>query len=153
MNKNLLYILGGGFLAYWTYRLYQSTRSGLNLNVSIDGIDFDVKKREAIVYVKIINPLNAEVSFDSVVADCYWNDNLVGTINYQTKTTIPGNKTLIVKMPVQFQLTGGISLLWEILTKGKDSLSGAFAVKGNVFSSGLKFPIDYTYKFSLPKSK
>jgi hypothetical protein len=147
MNRNQL-IIGGLIAGALTLFLFRKTRTATNLNISIDGVEFDFPNRKGFVYVMIINPLKTALTFNSIVADVIYNGSVVGTLNYTKETRIDGLASTRIKIPIQFSFLGNLNILWELFNQGKKVLENAkIEIKGNVNSAGLLFPIDYTYKF------
>jgi hypothetical protein len=147
MNRNFL-LIGGLLVGVLTLGLIRRGRTGANLNVTIDGVEFDFKNRRGFVYVVVINPLRTPITINSIVADVIYNGSVVGTLNYTAETTIQGLATTRLKIPIQFSFLGNLNILWELYNQGKKVLENAeIKIKGNVNSGGLLFPIDYGYKF------
>ena len=149
MNKNWLLWIGGGIATFIAYNIFQKGRTGVNLNISIDGITFDSKAKQGIVIMKIINPLATEITISSIISDVIWNGNTIGTVSLTQPTTIQGLKTTLIRLPISFNLVGGAMFILELVQKGKNVLSKAkFQVTGKLNANGVLFPIDYVYNFS-----
>jgi len=144
MKKIFPLILLAG--AYFAFKFARKGIAAKNLNVKIKTLKLDPISQAAIV-LEIINPTNFDISFNSIVCDLKLNGSAISTLSYQKNTTIAGNATITIALPIK--LNG-----FEILLFLKDFISAKgklkqIALTGAVNGEGFVIPINIEQNISL----
>jgi LEA14-like dessication related protein len=137
MKKVLPFILLAG--AYFAFKFTRKGIAAKNLNVKIRNLKLSPINQAAVI-LEIINPTNFDISFNSIVADLSLNGSAVSTLSIQKATTIGGNKSIEIALPIK--LNG-----FEILMFIKDFISAKGKLKqvsltGSVNGEGFIIPIN-----------
>ncbi len=88
-------LIGGGILAYLSYRIYKTVNSVMNLKIQIEKILFSeitLDNSKFKVYFSMYNPTNISFSIGNLISDVYFNGTKIGTINYDINRTIYPNQ-------------------------------------------------------------
>jgi LEA14-like dessication related protein len=152
-NKDLL--IGGGILAAGTavYFLLRKKEAIAALNVNVTKIDYNRSTKNIVVFVRMINPSNANLSVRSIVADVYWKGSAGATIDYRIPFVLKPNEEKTIELPVKLNLEL-LTIISNFLTgKFKEAISGKFELNGNVNAEGLVVPLQYSKEISFVNAK
>lgn len=131
MKKFLPFILLAG--AYVAYFFTKKGIAAKNLNVKIRSLKLDPISQAAVI-IEIINPTDYPITFNSIVCDLSLDNNAVSTLSVQKATTIQGNKSVEVLMPIKLNGFEILMFIKDFITaKGKIkkvSLSGSINGEG-----------------------
>jgi len=149
-RKNVLpWLIGTGAALLAVRFFFRKGQTAKNLNVNVTKVDFNQKNKTFVVFVRIINPGNAAIKINSIVADVKWNGTTSGTLDYRQPVTIGANEEKTLQIPVKTNLEL-LNLLTDILTKKvKDIVNGTFELTGVVNAEGLIINFDYSKKINL----
>ncbi len=139
-KKIIPYVLGGAGL----YFAYKFTRKGITaktLNVKIANIKLLPLKNAALV-LSVINPTSAPISFKSITADVLLNGNAFATLNTNKQTSIAGNSSVNIDLPIKINPIEGAKLALSLLTKPAGYIIN---VVGTINSDNINFPINVEY--------
>lgn len=137
MKKILPFILLAG--AYFAFKFTKKGIAAKNLNVKIRSLKLDPISQAAVI-IEIINPTNYDISFSSIVCDLKLDGSAVSTLSLQKNTTIAGNKSIEVGLPIK--LNG-----FEILLFIKDFITAKGKIKkvsltGSINGEGFVIPVN-----------
>jgi LEA14-like dessication related protein len=137
MKKVLPFILLAA--AYFAFKFTRKGIAAKNLNVKIRNLKLSPIDQAAVI-LEIINPTNFDISFNSIVTDLSLNGSAVSTLSLQRNTTIAGNKSIEIALPIK--LNG-----FEILMFIKDFIAAKGKLKqvkltGSVNGEGFIIPIN-----------
>ena len=136
MKKILPYILLAG-----AYAAYFFTKKGIaakNLNVKIRSLKLDPISQAAVI-IEIINPTDYPITFNSIVCDLSLDNNAVSTLSVQKTTTIQGNKSLEVALPIKLNGFEILMFIKDFITaKGKIK---KVALSGSINGEGFIIPV------------
>lgn len=146
-NVNKYILLGGGAILLGSLILRKSTAIK-SLNVNVTKIDFNKKDKTFVVFVRIINPGNADIRVDSIVGDVIWRDTYGATMDYRIPTSIPklGEKTIQIPVKMNLEL---VTLLADLVKNKSQVLNGKFEIKGTINAEGMVFPFNYEKNIKL----
>jgi LEA14-like dessication related protein len=144
---NNLIIIGGAVLILGAVVLRKST-AVKSLNVNVTKIDFNKKDRTFVVFVRIINPANADITIDSIVGDVIWRGTYGAVMDYRIKTTIEANAERVIQIPVKMNLEF-VTLLGDLIKNKAQVLNGLFEIKGVVNAEGIVAPLNYKKEIKL----
>jgi LEA14-like dessication related protein len=145
-NQNL-YLIGGAVLVLGAIVLRKST-AVKSLNVNVTKIDFNKKDRTFVVFVRLINPANAQITINSIVGDVIWRGTYGATMDYRIETIIPPSGEKTIQIPVKMNLEF-ITLLADLVKDKAKILNGTFEIKGVVNAEGLVVPLEYKKEIKL----
>jgi LEA14-like dessication related protein len=125
--------------AYFAFKFTRKGIAAKNLNVKIRNLKLSPIDQAAVI-LEIINPTNFDISFNSIVTDLSLNGSAVSTLSLQRNTTIAGNKSVEIALPIK--LNG-----FEILMFIKDFIAAKGKIKkvsltGNINGEGFIIPIN-----------
>jgi LEA14-like dessication related protein len=144
---NNLIIIGGAVLILGAVVLRKST-AVKSLNVNVTKIDFNKKDRTFVVFVRIINPANADITIDSIVGDVIWRGTYGAVMDYRIKTTIEARAERVIQIPVKMNLEF-VTLLGDLIKNKAQVLNGLFEIKGVVNAEGIVAPLNYKKEIKL----
>jgi LEA14-like dessication related protein len=144
---NNLIIIGGAVLILGAVVLRKST-AVKSLNVNVTKIDFNKKDRTFVVFVRIINPANADITIDSIVGDVIWRGTYGAVMDYRIKTTIEARAERVIQIPVKMNLEF-VTLLGDLIKNKAQALNGLFEIKGVVNAEGIVAPLNYKKEIKL----
>jgi len=150
-NKGL--IIGGlvaatGAVAYFVFRKKEAIDS---LNVNVVKVDYNKQSKTFVVFVRIINPANANVSVKSIVGDVIWNDNYGATIDFRQPFVLKPLEDKTIQLPVKMNLDL-INVVKDILTKPISKMvEGTFKIDAKINAEGLVVPFKYIKDIKLTK--
>ena len=141
----LKYAIPAGFVLL-TSILYRKVRNlttaqGLILDiikVNIVGLD------KLYIHLKISNPSEGTVSFDSINTELYFNNINIGRLYYNKTIFIAHHSDQTYIFPVIMYTAGQIQVLTNML-KTKAS-QGIFKIDGTININGIQVPIKKTFK-------
>lgn len=137
MKKFLPYILIAG--AYVAYFFTKKGIAAKNLNVKIRSLKLDPISQAAVI-IEIINPTNYPISFNSIVCDLKLDGNAVSTLSVQKLTTIAGNKSVEVALPIKLNGFEILMFIKDFITaKGKIK---KVALSGSINGEGFIIPVN-----------
>lgn len=131
--KNNTGLLLLGLVGAGAFFLFRKTESAKQLQTSIDDIAFDLKKLTLSVKVRVVNPGNASVDFNSIAGTVVYNKEEIGLFSYLTPTVIGSRKTVNFWIPIKLNMLPFGKVITEVLTTRK--LSKVFGVNANIVTS------------------
>lgn len=138
MKNFLTYVLGAGAV-YIAIQYFRKAKAATILNIKLRTIKLQPLSKAA-VRLEIINPTNARVNFNSVVADLVINDFALGTLNYQKPTAIPANGTINVDLNIKVNPLESLSFIRTLFSN--KNKSNTVKIVGNVSGEGVVVPIN-----------
>jgi LEA14-like dessication related protein len=137
MKKIFPFILLAG--AYFAFKFTKKGIAAKNLNVKIKTLKLDPIDKAAVV-VEIINPTNYDISFNSIVCDIKLDGSAVSTLTLQKLTTIAGNSSIFIDLPIKLNGFDILLFLKDFITaKGKLK---KVALTGTINGEGFVIPIN-----------
>lgn len=110
------------------------------LSLNIKGID------KIYLSLQIFNPTNQSLTLDSISGEVYFNNTMIGVIQYfNTVPIAPLAYSKFENILVELSPQGVFQLTKNILIRNKET-GGNFLIKGNVYSKGIAFPFMQSYK-------
>lgn len=128
MNKNYIYLLIGGAAIYF---IAKKGLAGKQIKWNITGIDF----KKPAFSIEVINPTNTNLKFSGIVSDISINGSTIGTIDYRTKTELPGLAKKTIQVPITLNSLGIVSALTSKIKNIKEIL-----FSGTINAEGVSFP-------------
>jgi LEA14-like dessication related protein len=147
-TKAIFPILATGALFLVGRRFFQKGIAAKNLNINVSKVDFNKQNKSFVLFIRVINPSNADINLKNVVGDCFWNGTAIATVEYLQPTVFKAGETVTLQIPVKLNLTA-LSLITDLITNVKKVINGTFEFKGVLNAENLVIPIDYKNKFSL----
>ena len=141
MKKGLYYILGAGAL-YFAYKYFGKAKAAKTLNVKIKTLNLS-NLSKANVVLDIINPTNADISINSVVADIKVNDYALSTLSFQGEKLIRANQTISLELMIKINPLETALYLANIL-KTKTVKPNTVSITGAISGEGITVPINLT---------
>jgi LEA14-like dessication related protein len=139
MNKGLYYIIGAGAI-YFAYKYFGKAKAAKTLNVKIKTLNLSNLNRAAVV-LEIINPTNAEISINSVVADIKINDYALSTLSFNGTKLIRANSSIDLELMIKINPFETALYLANIL-KTKDVKPNTVSITGAINGEGLTMPFN-----------
>jgi hypothetical protein len=139
MNKGLYYIIGAGAI-YFAYKYFGKAKAAKTLNVKIKTLNLSNLNKAAVV-LEIINPTNAEISINSVVADIKINDYALSTLSFNGTKLIRGNSSIDLELMIKINPFETALYLANIL-KTKDVKPNTVSITGAINGEGLTIPFN-----------
>ncbi len=139
-KKSIPYLLGGVAL-YFAYKFTRKGVAAKTLNVKIANIKLLPIKNAAVV-LSVINPTSTPISFKSIAADVLLNGDAFATLNTNKATTIEGNSSVNIDLPIKLNPLEGAKLALNLLKKPAGYVIN---VNGTINSDNINFPINVEY--------
>jgi LEA14-like dessication related protein len=139
MNKGLYYIIGAGAI-YFAYKYFGKAKAAKTLNVKIKTLNLSNLNKAAVV-LEIINPTNAEISINSIVADLKINDYALSTLSFNGTKLIRGNSSIDLELMIKINPFETALYLANIL-KTKDVKPNTVSITGAINGEGLTMPFN-----------
>ena len=141
---------GIGVIAFLGYRFFRFGETAKNINANIVKVDFNKSTKNVILFLRIINPSSYSIGINSIIGDVYWNDNIVGTLNYLTPVTIEKLSEKIIQLPISMNLSFG-GLIADLFSKGgiKKTINGNLKFTGALNSGSVIVPLSFEKQFNL----
>jgi LEA14-like dessication related protein len=139
MNKGLYYIIGAGAI-YFAYKYFGKAKAAKTLNVKIKTLNLSNLNKAAVV-LEIINPTNAEISINSVVADIKINDYALSTLSFNGTKLIRANSSIDLELMIKINPFETALYLANIL-KTKDVKPNTVSITGAINGEGLTIPFN-----------
>jgi LEA14-like dessication related protein len=137
MNKTYLYYLLGAGALYFGYRYFGKAKAAQTLNVKLKTLNLSDLTRASVV-LDIINPNNAAININSIVADLNVNDFALSTLSFQGARTIPANNSISLELMIKINPLDTALFLANMLKAKKVN---SVAIKGTISGEGISVPI------------
>lgn len=138
MKKYIPYILGVGAL-YVAFRYLRKAKAATVLNIKLRTIKLQPLSNAA-VSLEIINPANARVNFNSIVADLLVNNFALGTLNYQKPSVIPANGSITIDLKIKVNPLESLTFIRTLFQNR--TKNNTVKIVGNVSGEGVIVPIN-----------
>jgi LEA14-like dessication related protein len=150
MRKNVIgYLAGAGALFLIGRFILRKSEAVKSVNVNVTKVDFNRQDMTFVVFVRIINPSNADLKIQSIVGDVFWKGTAGAVLDYRNPIVVKSLESVTIQVPVKLNLEL-VTLVSDLLSgKYKDILSGKFEINGSINAEGLVFPFNYSQIINL----
>lgn len=138
-----LLIIGGGILLYFNA---QKSAAGhlIFFPGTITGMEWEDGSPVAYVTIIVQNTSNATLNLNSIAANVFANNILIGNISKFQPAVIPGNSQVAIPVKLTFFLLGAVNDIISSFQLGHFSQS--LVIDGRVNVGGVQADLNLTYK-------
>jgi len=133
LKKYFPFLLGGGLIAYYFYKLKSA---GDNIKVNLSSISVQKGKGLSLPYLllkfNVQNITSAIITIKGLVGDVYINGNYFANVSNLNQVNVPRNGSVIYEVKVQAGLFDVISTLQAFLKDKKKKLSVSANLNMNI---------------------
>lgn len=141
MKKGLYYIIGAGAI-WFAYKYFNKANAAKTLNVKIKTLNLSNLSRASVV-LELINPTNADLSINAIVADVLVNDYALSTLSFQGLKLIRSNSSIELELMIKINPFETALYLANIL-KTKTVKPNTVSIAGTVSGEGISIPFNLT---------
>lgn len=143
MNPGLI-IAGIVGIAAWF--AYAKKESAAILNYYLKGLSIDFDGITPILNINVVvqNPSNEFYQVNSIVADVFADDELIGNLSTFTTVKIPPTSEVTIPVKVRLKLLGIVTDIIDLI-KNKSGIPKTLIFEGIINASGFVLPFNYAY--------
>ncbi|MEI6694561.1 MAG: hypothetical protein WCO13_00725 [Bacteroidota bacterium] len=153
--KKPLFLVAAAGVVYYLYNYAKTAYTALNLQPFIKGIRFeifDIFTSVLKIDFSLYNKEAAAVTFNAINANVYYNNNLIGYINYTANQTIQPNTESPLNLQVKINnLSTAPELFQEITAISSGTPTSAIiSIQGKITANNNVLPLNFeqVYKFN-----
>lgn len=135
-----------GLTMFILYKVVSKGSTIKDLLLSIEKINYTFSGSGLILtlMVRVNNTRSENILFNTLNADIFLNDQIIGSANNNFNITVPANNSVLVPVSVQLFYLPVINSIVSIIS-GKFKSMATFSLKGSAKVEDINFPVNLKY--------